>query len=238
MNSKVICLICCRGGSKGIPNKNFKEFCGKPLLCWTLEHAIQSDVFDNIILSTDSPKIAEIGEKYDVTVPGLRPDYLSTDDSDVFDTHAYIFNQLDIKDENHAVCILTNNPFIDSKLIESGYRIACSKQFEIIALDTVHIGGDYLYYRQLYEDDGYLKFYYPDEMEKSGINRQSYLPTFTTINNMRWGKPSLMSKYTTYKNHIINNGVIPIPLAKTQNFDLDDMEDWKIAEAVFEKLIL
>ena len=190
MSLDVICLICCRGGSKGIPEKNIKDFCGKPLLGWALEHANQANVFNEIILSSDSNEIAKVGEKYGATVPGLRPDYLASDDSDVFDTHSYIFNQLDIKDKTHAVCILTNNPFIDPKLIKTGYRISFSQQFNIIALDTIEVGGDYLYFRQLYIKKGLLKFYYPDEMGKSGINRQTNLPTFTTINNMRWGKPS------------------------------------------------
>ena len=235
-NLKVIGLICCRGGSKGIPGKNIKEFCGKPLLGWTLEHAQKANVFDKIILSTDSKEIAEVGEEYGATVPGLRPDHLATAESDVFDAHNYIFKQLNITDETHVVCILTNNPFIDSILIKEGYTIGSSKEFEIIALDTIDVGGDYMYFRQLYYRDGVLKFHFSEDMRKSKINRQTYLPTYTTINNMRWGKPSSMINYDKYKNEIIQNGILPIPLPKTRNFDLDDQEDWLIAEAVFEKL--
>ena len=75
-------------------------------------------------------------------------------------------------------------------------------------------------------------------MKQSGINRQSYLQSYTTINNMRWGKPSFMTNYDLYKNEIINNGILPIPLPKIKNFDIDDLQDWEIAEAIFEKLIL
>ena len=112
-NHKVVSLICCRGGSKGIPGKNIKEFCGKPLLGWILEAAKEAKVFDDIILSTDSEEIAEVGRFYGATIPGLRPDDLSTDDSDVFDTHRYIFKKLNITDNSHRACILTNNPFIN-----------------------------------------------------------------------------------------------------------------------------
>ena len=235
---KTICLICCRGGSKGIPNKNIKNFCGKPLLEWTINNATKADIFDEIILSTDSDKIAKVGIALGVTVPGLRPDFLATDNADVFDTHKYIFDQLNINDDENAVCILTNNPFIDSKLLKEGFRLAKKENFKTIALDTVHVGGDYLYFRQLYEKNGYLKFHFPDEMKKSGINRQAYKPTFTTINNMRWGLPSSLENYNVYKNDIIKNGIIPIPLSKKHNFDIDDKDDWNIAEAVFEKLFL
>ena len=238
MSKNLICLICCRGGSKGIPEKNIKDFCGKPLLGWTLEHAQKANVFDEIILSTDSQEIAALAVKYGATVPGLRPDHLAADESDVFDTHEFVFNQLNIQDDTHAVCILTNNPFIDSSLISEGYNIAESKQFSVIALDAIEVGGDSLYFFQCYEKKGLLYFYFPDDLKESEINRQSYSPTFTTINNMRWGKPSFMISYEKYKNEIIQNGILPIPLKKTRNFDLDDTEDWLIAEAVFGKLFL
>jgi CMP-N-acetylneuraminic acid synthetase len=238
MRKDIICLICCRGGSKGIPGKNIKEFCGKPLLGWTLSHAKESQVFDNIILSTDSKEIAAIGKEYGAVIPGFRPKLLASDDSNVFDVHRYVFDLLNISDKTHVVCILTNNPFIDSALIKEGYKIAKTKQFEIIALDSVRVGGDYLAFRQLYEENGILKHYYPDKMLASDINRQTYRPTFTTINNMRWGKPSYMTDYDVYKNEIIENGVLSINLPKIRNFDIDDPDDWRIAEAVFNGVFL
>jgi pseudaminic acid cytidylyltransferase len=235
---KVIALICCRGGSTGIPGKNIKIFCEKPLLGWTLEHATKSSVFDEIILSTNSQEIATVGEEYGVTIPGLRPDYLATSESDVFDTHKFVFNKLQITDKTHVVCILTNNPFIDSKLISEGYETAKLNDFDTIALDTIEVGGDYLHFRHCYGKDGLLFFHDPEAMKNSGINRQSYVPAFTSISNMRWGKPSFMVDYETYKNEIIQNGSLPIQLPKTRNFDLDDMDDWRIAEAVFKGLFL
>ena len=58
------------------------------------------------------------------------------------------------------------------------------------------------------------------------------------VNNMRWVKPSVMIDYNIYKNEIIQNGSLPISLPKTRNFDLDDMDNLKIAEAVFSGLFL
>ena len=74
MNKKaIICLICCRGGSGGIKNKNIKSFCGKPLLYWTIKFALDSKVFERVILSTDSKKIARFAKTLKIEVPGLRP---------------------------------------------------------------------------------------------------------------------------------------------------------------------
>ena len=203
-----------------------------------MEAAEEAKVFDDIILSTDAEEIAEVGRSYGATVPGLRPSALATDDSDVFETHRYIFEQMNIADKTHRVCILTNNPFINDELIKKGYRKACSVNFERIVLDTVPVAGDYVYYAQCYKKEGLLRFRFPDEMLKSGINRQNISPTFTTINNMRWGKPSVLNDYEVYKKDIVNNGIVSIDLPKLRNIDLDDSDDWLMAEAVFEKIVV
>ena len=85
---EIICLICCRGGSSKIKNKNIKKFCGKALLTWSINNIIQSGVFDRIILSTDSKKIGKIGTKRTlVELPGLRPKRVATNKSEQFETH-------------------------------------------------------------------------------------------------------------------------------------------------------
>jgi len=74
-----LCLITARGGSKGIPDKNIKPLAGKPLLAWSVEQARQSGVCDRIVISTDSPAIAEIARQYGAEAPFLRPAELATD---------------------------------------------------------------------------------------------------------------------------------------------------------------
>ena len=57
---KNLCSICMRGGSKGVPNKNLKDLSGKPLMAYTIEQALESQLFENVVISTDSEKIAEV----------------------------------------------------------------------------------------------------------------------------------------------------------------------------------
>lgn len=76
---KPICFIAARGGSKGVPGKNIKDIAGKPLIAYTIEAAINSKIFDEVIVSTDSNNIAEIAEKYGAKIPFMRPKKLSTD---------------------------------------------------------------------------------------------------------------------------------------------------------------
>ena len=237
-NFKTVALICCRGGSKGIPGKNIKSFAGKPMLGWILEAAKESGVFDDIILSTDSEEIEAVGKLYGATVPGLRPAHLAEDTSNQFDTHRYVFEQLNFTDSTHRICILTNNPLINAELIKQGFEAAKGHNFERIVLDTVRVSGDYLYYRQCFLHNDLLRFHFPKGMLDSQINRQTVAPTYTTINNMRWGKPSYFTDYDSYKNEVVTNGIVPVDLPKLRNVDIDDKEDWEMAEAIFKHIFL
>lgn len=78
---KILAIIPARGGSKGLPGKNIKMLCGKPLIGWTIEQAKKSVYIDEIFISTDSDEIAEVAESFGVKVPSLRPTELATDAS-------------------------------------------------------------------------------------------------------------------------------------------------------------
>lgn len=74
---KIVAVIPARGGSKGIPNKNIKKFCGKPLIAWSIEKALKAKGLDRILVSTDNEKIRRIALKYGAEVPFLRPPELA-----------------------------------------------------------------------------------------------------------------------------------------------------------------
>ena len=78
---KVLCVICARQGSKGVPNKNIKEILGKPLIAFSIEQALESNLFDKIVVSTDSAEIREIANKYGAKCWFSRPAELSRDHS-------------------------------------------------------------------------------------------------------------------------------------------------------------
>jgi len=83
--SKILCTICARGGSKGVKNKNIKEINGKPLIAYTIEQAQQSLLFDHIVISTDSDKIAEIAKRYGAEVFFQRSAEMSNDNAGKLD---------------------------------------------------------------------------------------------------------------------------------------------------------
>lgn len=93
-NKRFLAIIPARSGSKGLKDKNIKELNGKPMIAYSIEAAIESDIFDDIVVSTDSQKYANIAVEYGARVPFLRPDYLSTDEATSKDVMIHTLDKL------------------------------------------------------------------------------------------------------------------------------------------------
>ena len=110
--NKIIAIIPARGGSKGIPEKNIKKFCGKPLIAWAILAAKKSKLLDRIIVSTDNPKIAKIAKKYGAEVPFLRPKELATPtigiEPTLKHTYEWLLQNEDYKADGLALLMATN----------------------------------------------------------------------------------------------------------------------------------
>ena len=114
-----IAIIPARGGSKRIKNKNVKFFFNKPVIYWSIKAAKQSKLFDKIIVSTDSKKIANICKKYNVEVPFLRPKILSNDKASTAKVvkHALLWFKNKGIFFDRVCCIYAAAPFISKKTI-------------------------------------------------------------------------------------------------------------------------
>ena len=94
---KNIAIIPARGGSKRIPKKNIREFCGEPMISWTIKEAKKSKLFDEIIVSTEDQDIADIAKKFGATTPFTRPFELA---DDFTTTHSVVLNGIQLKEHN------------------------------------------------------------------------------------------------------------------------------------------
>jgi pseudaminic acid cytidylyltransferase len=122
MNNNTICVIPARGGSKRIPNKNIKNFFGKPLLSYSIEVAKRSKLFDKIIVSTDSQEISKIAQQYGAEVQ-MRPDLLSDDFTGTGDVVNYVVDTLK-KDGfvfDYLCTIYATAPLLDEKYLIEGF---------------------------------------------------------------------------------------------------------------------
>src|SRR3989344_4905729 len=105
---KIVGIILARGGSKSIPSKNIKEFCGKPLIAWTIESAKKSKLLDRVIVSTDDERIAAVAREYGAETSFLRPKELATDSMGVEPVlkHAFEWLRDNEKYEADALALL------------------------------------------------------------------------------------------------------------------------------------
>ena len=113
----ILCVIPARGGSKRIKNKNIKNFLGKPVISYPIKQIIKSNIFDKIIVSTDSQKIAEIAKKYGAEILFNRPKKLSNDYVDVQSviSHAVNWIKNNISQIKDVCCVYPATPLIESK---------------------------------------------------------------------------------------------------------------------------
>ena len=91
---KSICFIGARGGSKGVPKKNIRLLNGKPLISYTIESALNSNIFDSVIVSTENEEIAKIAKKYGAEIPFMRPKELATDKAGMYEVILHGINNL------------------------------------------------------------------------------------------------------------------------------------------------
>ena len=120
-----IAVIPARGGSKRIPRKNIKDFCGKPMIAWSIEAALRSNCFDQVIVSTDDEEIAQIAQKYGAKVPFMRPSILSDDHTPTIPVVQHTIKYLDGMNYDLSLicCIYATAPFISSKALQKGEEV-------------------------------------------------------------------------------------------------------------------
>lgn len=105
-----IAIIPARGGSKRLPGKNIKDLAGKPMIAWTIEAALDSQVFDHVFVSTDDEKIAEVAKQAGAKVPFLRPSELATDEATTNDVVTHLVEWFESEYNQQVSTIATLQP--------------------------------------------------------------------------------------------------------------------------------
>ena len=117
------CIIPARGGSKRIPRKNVRDFCGKPMIAWSIQAAVNSGCFDRIIVSTDDDTIAEVAESYGAEAPFRRRDVLADDHTPTMPVIADAIERLNIEDQTAVCCLYATAPFVQPEDLQAGHKL-------------------------------------------------------------------------------------------------------------------
>ena len=131
---KVIAVIPARGNSKTVPGKNYKKFSGKPIIANTIRKLKESKIFDKIIVSTDSKKIASISKKYGAETPFKRPKFLSNDYASGTSviSHSVKFLIKEGYQFDYVCCVYATNPFLQISDLKKGFKKIKSKKFNYV----------------------------------------------------------------------------------------------------------
>jgi pseudaminic acid cytidylyltransferase len=229
MNNKVIAIIPARGGSKRISNKNIKSFAGKPIISYSIKAAQETNLFDRLIVSTDSKEIAEVAKFYGAEVPFIRPDELADDFTATVPVLLHALNWLNQHDSttNYFCCIYATAPFIKPEYIIEGFNLL--KKSNATTVFTVTTFPSRIFRALKIGEDGCIKMFWP-EHENS---RSNDLPeAYHDAGQFYWGNTE---RFLTEKKLYSLNSV-PIILSRHLVQDIDTPEDWNIAEKMYSVL--
>jgi len=218
-----LAIIPARGGSKRISGKNIRDFLGKPIIAYSIQAAIESNLFDEVMVSTDDPGIAEIAVSFRAKVPFLRSSKNSDDHATLADVLIEVANEYIKagKEFDSLCCLLPTAPLTNANRIVEGYQKMTANDFDSVCPVVAY---SYPILRSLeIADNGKLKMIWP-EFERTRC--QDLKPAYHDAGSFVWVKTSaLLNEKTLW---CINGGAIILPGNEVQ--DIDSEEDWKLAE--------
>ena len=139
-NNNFLAIVPARGGSKGLPGKNIKELCGKPLVAWSIEAGLNSKYIDEVMVSTDDKKIAEISKQHGANVPFLRPSELASDTATTFDAvkHTIDYYKNELKKEfDYIVLLEPTSPLRENNDIDIMIEKIVDNQEEFDSISSI-----------------------------------------------------------------------------------------------------
>ena len=224
-----IAIIPARGGSKRIPRKNIKLFCAKPMIAWSIDAALQSGCFDQVIVSTDDQEIAEVARQYGATVPFMRPAELSDDHTGTVPViqHAIEWVNAQGQPVEQACCLYATAPFVSAEDINRGLDILDATQSDYAFSVTSYAFPIQRAIRL--NDEGRVQMFNP---EYFNIRSQDLEEAFHDAGQFYWGTADAWLKGRM----IFGAGSVPVPLPRHRVQDIDTPEDWVRAEWLFKAM--
>lgn len=228
IRKNAVAIIPARGGSKRIPRKNIKLFHEKPLIAYSIEAALKSNLFDKVIVSTDDTEIAEIAKEYGAIVPFIRPKELSDDFTGTGAVVKHTLEYLKSNGENYdfACTIYATAPFLNEKYLIEGFE-KLQKSNAKIAFSCTSMPFPIQRTFKITDDERCEMFWPENFMTRSQDLEEAY----QDAGQFYWEKTNHDSKEITF-----GKDSIPIILPRYLVQDIDTPEDWIRAEFMYEAL--
>lgn len=224
-----VAIIPARGGSKRIPRKNIKEFCGKPMIAWSIEAALESGCFDRVIVSTDDEDIAAVARQHGAETPFMRPAQLSDDYTGTIPVirHAVEWLADNGCAVSQACCVYATAPFVSPEDLKRGQQLleseACSYAFSVTSYAfpiqrAIRITGG-----------GRVAMFNPEHF---GTRSQDLEEAWHDAGQFYWGTAQAWKE----ERLIFSEDAAPVTLPRHRVQDIDTPEDWVRAEWLFKAM--
>ena len=224
-----LAIIPARGGSKRIPRKNIKPFCGKPMIAWSIEAALQSGCFDQVVVSTDDAEIAEVARQHGAQVPFMRPAELSDDHTGTTAVIAHAIHWFAAQGWTPAqvCCLYATAPFVSADDLRQGL---------VVLTET---GSDYAFSVTSYAfpiqrairitTAGRVEMF---NAEHFNTRSQDLEEAYHDAGQFYWGRAQAWLNGQM----IFSPAAAPVMLPRHRVQDIDTPEDWTRAEWMFKAL--
>lgn len=223
-----IAIIPARGGSKRIPRKNIKSFCGHPIIYYSIQAAIESGLFDEIMVSTDDAEIAEIAQQYGASVPFLRSEVNSNDFSGTIDVIKEVLSNYQDKFQrtfDELCCIYPTAPFITGEMLHAAHQLlnkGYDSVFPVVAYSypvqrALRFQGNKI---QMLDESYY--FHRSQDLE----------PIYHDAGQFYWMKSAAVEE----KGRLFTDNSFGIHISDLEAQDIDNETDWKLAELKYQLL--
>lgn len=223
-----IAVIPARGGSKRVPRKNVKDFCGRPMIAWSIEAALESGCFDRVIVSTDDDEISEVAIACGADVPFRRPADLSDDFTPTIPVVAHAIRwQQETAPVDRACCIYATAPFIRAGDLRAGLALLEEQEADYAFAATTF---EFPIQRAIRVDiHGRVSMFQPEHLMTRSQDLEEALHD---AGQFYWGR----SDAWLAGKPIFGHGSVALALERRRVQDIDTSEDWDRAELIFSAL--
>lgn len=225
---KKLAIITARGGSKRIPRKNIKPFLGKPIIAYSIEAALKSCLFDEVMVSTDDQEIAEIAKNYGAKVPFFRSETTSNDYATTVDVLLEVLETYEKRGEafDVACCLYPTAPFITADRLREGMSLLEGSDCDVV---LPVVAFSYPPKRGLVIRDGHLIFEYPEYLNTRSQDIE------TSYHDVGQFYLFRVQNFKRNRSLMLGN-VLPLQIPETEVQDIDNETDWQLAEMKFRLL--
>ena len=222
-------IIPARGGSKRIPRKNVREFCGKPMIAWSINAALESECFDQVVVSTDDDEIAEVAVQYGADTPFMRPEELADDYATTGQVMSHAVKKLleQYNNLSSVCCLYATAPFVSSEDLQSA-----ANQLEAGDADFVFSATSFPFPTQRairLDENLRVEMLHPEHLL---TRSQDLEETYHDAGQFYWGRPSAFLEQRSFFSK--RSEAFLIPRHRVQ--DIDTPEDWILAELMLKAL--